>query len=293
MIINLATLRALYVGYKANFQEGLQSRATPDWSKIATLVPSTTRSEDYGWLGQVPRMREWIGDRVVQNISQHGYSITNKSFEVTIGVKRDDIEDDNLGVYAPLFKELGISASEWPDDLVFSLLAAGETTNGYDQVPFFSASHPEGSGVVSNFASGGGTGWYLLDTSRSLRPLIFQQRKAPRLVSRTNETDDNVFERAEYQYGADSRGNAGYGFWQMAFKSELTLDKTNFDAAVQAMMSRKNDKGSSLKIMPTLLVVPPALRAAARDLIEAEKNGAGGTNTNYKAVEILVAPQLA
>lgn len=293
MIINLATLRALYVGYKAHFQEGLQSKATPDWMKIATLVPSTTRSEDYGWLGQVPRMREWIGDRVVQNITQHGYSIKNKPFEVTLGVKRDDIEDDNLGVYAPLFKELGISAAEWPDDLIFALLAAGETELCYDGKAFFATDHPEGDGVASNFASGGGAGWYLLDTSRSLRPLIFQQRKAPKLVSKTSETDDNVFDRGEYIYGVDSRGNAGFGFWQMAYKSELTLDATNFDSAVANMMARKNDAGSSLKIRPTLLVVPPSLRAAARTLIDAEKNAAGGTNTNFKAVEILVAPQLA
>lgn len=293
MIITLAALRALYVGYKANFQEGLQSRQMPDWSKIATLVPSTTKSEDYGWLGQMPRMREWIGDRVIANITQHGYSIKNKSFEVTVGVKRDDIEDDNLGIYGPMFKELGISAQEWPDDLIFGLLKSGETELCYDKTPFFNASHPEGGGVASNFATGGGTAWYLLDTSRALKPMIFQQRKAPKLVAKTAETDDNVFDRGEYVYGVDSRGNAGFGFWQMAYKSKLTLDATNFDTAVQAMMSRKNDAGSSLKIMPNLLVVPPSLRAAARTLIEAEKNAAGATNTNYKAVDILVAPQLA
>lgn len=292
MIITKQQITSLGVGFKKHFTDGLTGPVLNDWSKLATLVPSTTKSEDYGWLGQLPAMREWIGDRQVQNLTQHGYNIKNKPFELTIGVKRDDIEDDNLGVYEPLFKSLGEAAAKWPGKLIFDLLKLGETELCYDKTPFFNASHPVGSGVVSNFATGGGTPWYLLDTSRALKPLIFQQRKMPKLVPKTSETDDNVFDRGEYIYGVDARGNAGFGFWQMAYKSKLTLDETNFNTALQAVMSFKNDQGDSLEVMPTLIVVPPSLRAAAKAVIEAEKNAAGATNINFKAVEILVAPQL-
>ena len=293
MIITKQNLRTLYIGFKAAFQRGLQSRETPEWSRLATLVPSSTDSEDYGWLGQVPRLREWIGDRHVKNISRHGYSIKNKDFETTIGVKRTHIEDDNLGIYAPLFEELAIAAQEWPDELVYALLKAGHTELCYDGKPFFATDHPEGDSVASNLQAGGGPDWYLLDTTRSLKPLIFQRRREPKLVRLDEDRDANVFMRGEYLYGVDARGAAGFGFWQMAYKSGATLDATNFDAAVANMMSRKNDEGSSLKIMPNLLVVPPALRAAAKALIEAEKNAAGATNTNYKAVDVLVTAELA
>ncbi len=39
-------------------------------------------------------------------------------------------------------------------------------------------------------------------------------------MSKTAETDDNVFMKKQFLYGADSRGNAGFGFWQMAFGSD-------------------------------------------------------------------------
>ena len=41
-------------------------------------------------------------------------------------------------------------------------------------------------------------------------------------MSKTQETDENVFMKKQFLYGADSRGNAGFGFWQMAFGSDGT-----------------------------------------------------------------------
>lgn len=64
------------------------------------------------------------------------------------------------------------------------------------------------------------TAWFLMDTSRPIKPLIYQQRKKAKFVSKTAETDDNVFMSKKFIYGADSRGNAGFGFWQMAVGSD-------------------------------------------------------------------------
>ena len=61
--------------------------------------------------------------------------------------------------------------------------------------------------------------WYLLCTRRSLKPIIYQERKKIKLVSKTADNDDNVFMRDEFLYGADGRNNVGYGFWQMAYGS--------------------------------------------------------------------------
>ena len=64
--------------------------------------------------------------------------------------------------------------------------------------------------------------WFLLCTSRPIKPLIWQQRKKPKFVSKTQETDDNVFMKKTFLYGVDSRGNAGFGFWQMAYAGDGT-----------------------------------------------------------------------
>ncbi|HDI6128473.1 TPA: Mu-like prophage major head subunit gpT family protein, partial [Escherichia coli] len=61
--------------------------------------------------------------------------------------------------------------------------------------------------------------WFLFDTSRSVKPLIFQQRKKPVFVEQTDYNSDNVFMRKKFRFGAEARCNGGYGFWQMAFGS--------------------------------------------------------------------------
>ena len=54
--------------------------------------------------------------------------------------------------------------------------------------------------VVPQLA-GHDSAWYLLCASRPIRPLIWQQRKKPKFVSKTAETDDNVFMRKTFLYG--------------------------------------------------------------------------------------------
>lgn len=260
--------------------------------KVATLVPSNTKTETYAWLGQFPRLREWLGDRQVKNLSEGTYTITNKKYEATIAVKRDDIEDDQYGVYSPLFQEMGFAAATHPDELVFGLLAAGFTSKCFDGQYFFDANHPVGGGVVSNSLAGAATPWFLLDTSRALKPLIFQKRRDYKLTSLLNLEDPNVFMRDEFVYGVDARCNVGFGFWQSAIASKATLDAAGFNAAYAAMISQKSDDGRPLGIRPTLLVVPPSLRDAANAVIKAERSANGATNTNLNAVDILVCPWL-
>lgn len=297
--ITPALLAALLTGFKQSFQGGLTS-VEPMWQKIATRVPSTTKSNTYGWMNQIPRFSEWTGTRTLANIASSGYSITNKDYEATVQVKATDIEDDELGIYSTLFAELGRGATVFPDELIFALLAAGNTTLCYDGQFFFDVDHPvypntDGTGTavtVSNSQTGAGSPWYLLDTSKVVKPLIFQDRKAPQLVAMTAANDEQKFLNNQYRYGADLRCNVGFGFWQMAYRSAATLTDSNFSAAFAAMQSFKADGGRSLNITPTLLVCGPSNRAAALTVVKAERSANGATNTNFNAVDVLVSPLL-
>ena len=106
MLRNAANLTTLGIGFNAAFQGGL-TQAEPQYSRIATTVPSTTGENEYGWLGQIPNVREWIGDRVVHGLEASDYTIKNKKFELTIAVSADSIDDDNIGIYGPMFTEMG------------------------------------------------------------------------------------------------------------------------------------------------------------------------------------------
>jgi phage major head subunit gpT-like protein len=299
-IITPALITSLRTGFSKAFQDALADTPT-DWEKVATRVPSTNSSNTYAWLNQFPKLREWVGDRVVKDMAASGYQVANKLYEGTVGVKRTDIEDDNVGVYTPLFAEMGRAAKSHADELVFALLAAGESTTCYDGQNFFDTDHPiypnvDGTGtptLVSNYADGGaspGPAWYLLDCSRALKPLIFQERTRPELEAMTASNDEGVFVRDEYRYGIRYRCNAGFGFWQLAYKSKAVLDAANFNAAMAAMMGITADGGRPMGVKPTHLVVPPSLRAAALSLIEAQTINNGESNPNYKAVEVIVSP---
>lgn len=295
MDINRTTLADLYVGFLASFQVGLRSREDATaWQRIATLVPSSTSKNVYPWLGQWPKMREWLGDRIIKKLSAHRFEVENKKFETTVSVDREAIEDDAFGVYNPMFIEMGTATAEWPDEVVFGLLKQGKTALGYDNVPFFSANHPHKiKGTVSNYDSGAAPAWYLFDTSRALKPLIWQLRVPPRLTRLDREEDENVFFRDEYVYGVRARGNAGFGLWQLAYRSELELNEDNFAAAVAAMKSLTNDEGSSLGIVPRLLVVPPELEVPARKIANATTNAMGETNVLQGMVEVYVTNLVA
>lgn len=301
-IITPALITSLRTGYSQAFQDALAATPT-DWANVATRVPSSSTSNTYGWLGQFPKLREWVGDRVVKDMAASGYQITNKLYEGTVGVKRTDIEDDNVGIYTPLFAEMGRGAAAHPDELVFGLLAAGESTLCYDGQNFFDTDHPiypnvDGTGtaaLASNYDNGGaspGAPWYLLDCSRALKPLIFQERTAPELETLNSTQDEAVFVKDLYRFGIRYRCNAGFGFWQLAYKSKAALTAASFNAAWAAMASRPADGGRPLGVRPTHLVVPPTLRADALALIEAQQI-AGSSNPNYKAVQVIVSPWVA
>lgn len=300
MQVNNANLKTLFTAFNAAFRDGL-GLAESQYQQIATTVNSTTGSEEYGWLGQFPGLREWLGERVVHAVGTHGYTIKNRSFELTVGVPRTAIEDDNYGVYSPLMQEMGRAVAAQPDEMIFGLLADGRTQLCYDGKPFFSAEHTvinaKGKEVaVSNVSdgAGGGPSWYLLDTKRALKPLIFQNRKNPNFVSMTGETDENVFNRSQYVYGVDCRRNAGFGFWQLAHASNKALTAENLKAAITAMETITGDHGRPLGISPNLLVVPKTLKFAAKKLLESDlvPNAAGtATESNEvkNAVDLLVA----
>lgn len=298
MLVNAANLDSLRVGFKTNFQGGLE-QASSMWSRVATEVPSMTKEQKYGWLGKMPNVREWIGARAVQNLSQYDYAIAEKAWELTIGVDRDDVETDNLGIYAPMFKEMGMSTGSKKDTLVFGdTLKLGFSTPCYDGQYFFDTDHPvldaDGNMTsVANTDGGSGTPWFLIDDTRALKPIILQKRRDFEFVAKDKLTDDTVFNNKEFQYGADARFNTGFGFWQFAWGSKQTLNAANYSAARAAMSGMKGDYGRPLGIMPTLLVVPPALESAGRKLLNSEYASGGETNEWKGTAELLVVPWLA
>jgi phage major head subunit gpT-like protein len=298
MLINHGSLDGIFLGFKTLFNKGIAD-APSQYKTCSMIVPSSNRSEKYAWLGAVAKIREWLGPRQITNLSASGYTITNKDFEQTIAVPRNDIEDDTFGVFGPMFEMMGRDVSLFPDQLVFALLAAGFTTNCYDDQFFFDTDHPVGMpGLVepvsvSNMQTGSGPAWFLLDCSQPIKPLIYQERRPFALVKKDRPEDDNVFMDKEFIYGSDGRCNVGFGLWQLAFGSKGALDATNYTAARAAMQEFKSDAGKPLGIKPTHLFVPPALESDGLKLLNTEYLTAAVTNEWKGTAQLVVSPWLA
>jgi len=292
MIINQAVLAGIYGTFNTLFNQALdQAESMVDL--VAMRAPSGSAYVDYTWLGSLPMMREWIGDRAIKDLSASHYVIRNKRFEATVEVDADHIEDDQIGIYSPMIAELGRGAKIHPDILTFSLLAAGFSTPCYDGQYFFDADHPVGETSVSNTGGGEGNPWFLLDLSRYIKPVILQIRRPPRFVAQDDPKDERAFMRNKYVYGVDDRKNVGFALWQLAYGSKATLNETNYVAAGDAMIAFKNDEGVPLGIKPTHLLVGGTNRAAGKALIEKQFKTGGESNEWYQDTKLVVVPWLA
>ncbi len=297
MIINSANINALRVGFSTAYQGAFDAVPTMR-DAVSETVPSSTGENIYGWLGELPSMKEWLGPRVVQNLKSHDYRIKNRDWEQTVGVDRNDIEDDTFGMYTKRFEIMGRTAARHPEQLVWDALKNGFTSECYDGQYFFDTDHPvigedEKMTTFANTDGGSGTPWFLLATNEVVKPIIFQQRKAPTFVAKDRQTDDNVFMNRKFIYGAESRCAVGYGFPHMAWGSKQTLDAAHYKTARSALQSMKGDYGTPMGITPNLLVVPPALEEAGMMLLNAERDAAGATNVWKGTAELLVVPWLA
>ena len=230
-------LSSIYFNLRLAFSEGF-SRPPLWWRELAMEMNSTTRENRYAWLSRIPKLREWIGERRVHNLAANMYAIPNKDFEDTVGIDRNDIEDDNLAMYGGIAGALGEAAALWPQQLLATALknGAASTVLAYDGQPFFNASHPiSPNGLVSG-------------------------------------TYSNLF-------------------------TSMALTPANYETGRASMMAYTGEDGESLGVVPTALIVPPALGPTARRIVEAEIviNAAGtaaGSNVNKGTARVIEIPEL-
>ena len=220
MEVSPQNLSALFTGFDVVFQRGFE-KPPSYYESICSIVRSSSRVSTYPWLGRTTKFREWLGDRVIQALEAHSYTIANRNFEDTVSIDRNDIEDDTYGVYEPIIEQLGWDTKVHPDMLLFQMIKNSVTTPssviGYDGQPFFSSTHPVGplgradaDSTASNInSSGSGPYWFLIDASRAIRSFIFQLRREYAVTRMSSINDEAVFNRREFRYGVDGRANTG------------------------------------------------------------------------------------
>ncbi|HAV5431187.1 TPA: head protein [Acinetobacter baumannii] len=296
-------LAHLFTGFKTTFNKSFTETETT-WQRIATEVPSQSKAENYAWLGKFPKLREWIGEKVIKRLEGYGYTITNRSFESTVAVHKHEIQDGDILGLPIIFASMGEESKQFPQDVVFEALTTGFKNKCFDGKTFYATDHPVGDKKKSTFsnkltaklswasldeanASFGAaktmmtslkdengrslkikpdllvvppaleatatalmtsskfadgteniykgnvevlvdaglatdTEWHLLSTKKVIKPIIWQSREKPNLMSKTDIDSDDVFKRGEYLFGVEARGEAGYSLPHLAVGSTGT-----------------------------------------------------------------------
>lgn len=229
-IVTSDIAKSLLPGLKTTFMQGWGSVELP-YKQIVTEVPSTLPTETYGWLGQVPAVRQWTDERIPKGLSEFSYSIKNLKWETSIRVDREVLEDEQYGQVKLRVSQMPGAVARHQNILVFNALANGFTNVCYDGSNFFDTTHAENN----------------------------------------SGTQINKF-------------------------TALPLNAANYATVRAAMSGFKDDQGQLVGGMGDLLVVPPALEAAARTLLNADFiadiNGGGTTNIWKGSANMIVVPWL-
>jgi len=284
-----AIIQSLNRIFRNEFNYGFQM-AKPFWPMLAMEVPSTARGNTYGWMEDLPEMEEWTGDRNVRTIKSQGFEVDNKRYELTIGIDKDDFDDDLVGVYNIPFRALGESARNLPDQNLRKLIKAGWTQNGFDNQYYFDTDHPAktDAGVAtqySNWEAGEAADannfvWILLDLSRVYRPFVRQVRQEMMFTAMDAPNDESVFTKNEIRYGVHCREAASYGLYQMAYASRKALTADNVWAAKAKMEAQLDVTGGApLNIEATHILLPNSQKQKGKNLFLRGDLGDDGENT--------------
>ncbi len=195
-------LQIFFTGLSIQWEEGYKL-PEPWYEQIAMSVPSDTELETYAWMDRIPKMRQWVGPRTIQNAPLRSRSIANLDWELTESIPRNKFLDDKLGLYAPIAKNMGWQAKKLHDQQLVTLIQSNPV--GFDNVAFFATTH------LTNIDDAAST------------------------------TQSNLL--------------------------TLALTPSNFSAARAKMRSWKGRDGQPFGSRGSLLVVPPSLEEAGRNLL--------------------------
>ena len=150
MYINRTNMQALYTGYNTVFRDAFQAYLDTTYTKFVGEINAGTSQIDMPMLEQLSGMREWVGPREVKNLATAKLTIKPRVFEETVAVKREDVEDDQYGLYNPLFQTMAMNAANMPNDITNELIAGAESATWLDGAPFFGTNRKYGKNTIAN-----------------------------------------------------------------------------------------------------------------------------------------------
>ncbi|WP_437225010.1 Mu-like prophage major head subunit gpT family protein [Planctomicrobium sp. SH661] len=149
MSLDTASKVARLRGLTAKFDTSVQT-ATPLYPRMCNVIKSTGSDEQYGMLGSLPGMQEWLSERQFAQVKAAEFTIKNKEWENSIRIEKNHIDDDRIGLYDPVFEQLAAEAAYHADELTVQLIENGTDKECFDGQYFFDTDHVWGDSGSNN-----------------------------------------------------------------------------------------------------------------------------------------------
>lgn len=141
MQITQGNLDAVFTGLKATFTDAVQSTDTGWVDRLMESVPSATGVENYPTATLLGDLEEVLDEVTITSIGTFVQRVPNRTFARIVQVKRNDVADDNIGVYRPGVRQLARRAALYPMRLAAEVLLAGFTDQWVDGTTVFADDH--------------------------------------------------------------------------------------------------------------------------------------------------------
>jgi phage major head subunit gpT-like protein len=154
MFTNATQTAAAAKNYTGVFYRELENNPAPSWlALVFYFLLSSFKTEVLAFTKGFPMMREWLGERRIQSLSEYSISITKKDYELTVGLNRDEVFFDKIGIIADQIRGIAAAVPRHFIKFFVDLCTSGNATTCYDGQNFFDAAHPNGSVAPTTFSN--------------------------------------------------------------------------------------------------------------------------------------------
>ena len=157
MPLDIAELNQIETLVRDEFTQSFAQTPT-SYQLFTSEIVDTESITPFEWLGSLPRVREWIGARQVEDMKNYDYTIKKKDWELTLKIPYHKVWDSSKTILAELIRQRTHQLAsqfrkDYPSEIVVQALENGVSALAYDGVAFFASS----GRTNANMVSGSGT----------------------------------------------------------------------------------------------------------------------------------------
>jgi len=146
--INDATLQDLNKMLDAKWTQAFTEAPQSQLLTLATRYTSTTASNHYAFMEALGGWSEWNGARQFKDVASQQFEVVNKDYETSIKMPKNQLEDDQIGMYVDIVPQMVQSWFKKQTSIVMDVLTSNPVA--YDGVTLFKTDRTYGSNTINN-----------------------------------------------------------------------------------------------------------------------------------------------